>query len=74
MFMIVLLYLGSAIMPAIPGAQATVVRFSSEYNEAYKKEFGFKKYNDIDFKIPSNIKANAQKGLALYNETKQGWY
>ena len=60
------------LLPAIPGAQATVLQFSSEYNEAYKKEFGSKKYNDIDFKIPSNIKANAQKGLALYNETKQG--
>lgn len=64
--------LGDRILPAIPGAQATVVRFSSEYQEAYKKEFGSKKYSDIDFKIPSNIKANAQKGLDLYNETKKG--
>jgi hypothetical protein len=64
--------LGSFITPAIPGARAEVLRFSQEYDEDIRKEFGSKKYNDIDFKIPATIKANAQKGLDLYNETKKG--
>ncbi len=64
--------LGSKITPAIPNAQATVLQFASEYRDAYKKEFGSGRYNDIDLSIPKEVKANVEKGLEIYGKTKMG--
>jgi hypothetical protein len=54
--------LGSFTTPAIPMAKATVLQFSKEYQDAYKKEFA-SKYEGIDFIIPKEVKENAQFAL-----------
>jgi hypothetical protein len=60
--------LGSFVTPAIPMAKATVLQFSREYQDAYKKEFS-SKYEGVDFIIPKEIKDNAKLALETYQET-----
>lgn len=61
--------LGDMIQPAIPNAQA-VLAFSKEYEEDYAIEFS--KYDELNFKIPSGVKSNAQKGLELREKFGRG--
>lgn len=66
--------LGDLITEASQGANIQVLSFSDEkkqYDEDYNKEFAFK-YDGIDFTIPDEIKANAQKGLELSKSSGKG--
>lgn len=49
------------VTPAIPNAQGTIVQFSEMLSEV-KKEFS-KKYDEIDFSIPSEVKEWCNKGI-----------
>lgn len=61
--------LGDMIQPAIPNANA-VLAFSKEYDEVYELEFG--KYDDLNFKIPQNVKSAAKQGLELRSKYGRG--
>lgn len=59
--------LGDKLTPAIPSAKAQVIQFSKE-REDYEKvcnEYFEGKYENINFNIPKNIKANVKKGFEL---------
>jgi hypothetical protein len=61
--------LGDVITPAIPDAEARVLQFAIDYENDYKKEFST--YDDVDFIIPTTVKANSEKGLQLSKQ--HGW-
>jgi hypothetical protein len=66
--------LGDMVKEASPGANMQMVSFSEEqkeYEEAYVAEFA-SKYEELNFKIPEEVKKNAQDGLALYAKHKRG--
>ena len=63
--------LGSLVSPAVPLAHATVLQFSKDYEEAYRKEFS-KEYDSVDLTIPESIKESAQRGLDLYKKYNRG--
>jgi hypothetical protein len=63
--------LGSFITPAIPMAKANIVRFSKEYEVAFKKEFSKNNFlSDVDFTIPSVIKNNAIEAIKTCDKSK----
>lgn len=64
--------LGNFIRPAISGAEMTVLSFSKEYEDAYKKEFGYNKYSELDFRIPSHVKESAKMAIERYEKLGKG--
>jgi hypothetical protein len=62
--------LGEKINPAIPMARAEVLQFSKEKEEYEKvyKEYFEDKYENINFKIPKNVKDNVKSGFELKKE------
>jgi hypothetical protein len=58
--------LGSYVTPAIPGAGANVLSFSTEYEALVRKEFSSTLYSEVDFRIPEKVKSNAKKALKEY--------
>jgi hypothetical protein len=67
--------LGDYVTEASPGANMEMLSFAkneqSEYEAALVAEFA-SRYDELDFKIPENIKKNAQDGLDLYAKHKKG--
>lgn len=63
--------LGNFVRPAISGAEMSVLSFSREYEDAYKKEFG-NKYSELDFRIPSDVKDNAKIAIEKYEKLGKG--
>lgn len=59
--------LGDFISPAIPNAEAIMV-FAKEYEFAKNQMMEFGRYDEIDFKIPDEVKQNVKKAL----ESKKG--
>ena len=68
--------LGAGIQPAISGANMTALSFSEKDRKEYEKdlelEFGYNKYSELDFKIPSSIKESVSKGMKKYKKTGRG--
>lgn len=64
--------LGNFIRPAIPDASMSVLSFSKEYEDAYRKEFGYNKYSELDFRIPSDVKDNARMAIEKYEKSGRG--
>jgi hypothetical protein len=65
--------LGDFITEASPGAEMHFVSFSEE-NRKFQKayNFEFKRYEEIDFKIPSSVKDNVNKGLGYQSKGNGG--
>jgi len=64
--------LGNFIRPAVQDASMVVLSFSKEYEDAYKKEFGYNKYSELDFRIPSDVKENARMAVERYEKFGKG--
>lgn len=67
--------LGEFVTPASPGAEMEMLSFAVKENEVYReifeKEFATK-YDQLDFSIPDEVKANCQNGLNMYKQTNSG--
>lgn len=64
--------LGSMVMEASPGANIEMLSFSKDYEDAYKKEFGYNKYSELDFRIPSDVKESARIAIERYEKFGKG--
>lgn len=64
--------LGDFITEASPGANIEMLSFSKEYEDAYKKEFGYDKYSELDFRIPSDVKESARMAIERYEKFGKG--
>ncbi len=64
--------LGDFITEASPGANIEMLSFSKEYEDAYKKEFGYNKYSELDFRIPSDVKESARMAIERYEKFGKG--
>lgn len=64
--------LGDFITEASPGANIEMLSFSKEYENAYRKEFGYDKYSELDFRIPSDVKENARMAIEKYEKLGRG--
>lgn len=56
--------LGSKITPAIPGAQAEVIRFAIDEKIKFS-------YDDLDLTIPEQVKQNMQDALDMWSEMEE---
>lgn len=64
--------LGSLVTEASPGANIEILSFSKDYEDAYKKEFGYNKYSELDFRIPSDVKESARMAIDRYEKFGKG--
>ena len=64
--------LGDMLTEASPGANIEMLSFSKEYEDAYKKEFGYNKYSELDFRIPSHVKESAKMAIERYEKLGKG--
>ena len=64
--------LGSMVTEASPGANIEMLSFSKDYEDAYKKEFGYNKYSELDFRIPSDVKESARMAVERYEKFGKG--
>ena len=64
--------LGSMVTEASPGANIEMLSFSKDYEDAYKKEFGYNKYSELDFRIPSDVKESARMAIERYEKFGKG--
>lgn len=67
--------LGDYVSGASPGANMELLSFakdeSKKYEQAYIAEFA-SRYDELDFKIPDEVKKNAQEGLDLHKKHGRG--
>jgi hypothetical protein len=62
--------LGDLLTEASPDANIEMLSFS--YENAIAKEFGYNKYKDLDFQIPSEIKELAKNTMSEYTRVGKG--